>query len=290
MSASEALAAEAGWPRARLDADYAARDCVDAATFDRIIAGYTALSRIAHALPGAQRGVVYDPASGARLDLFGAAPGQARPLYVFLHGGYWRMLSRDDSAFMAPMLAARGIACAVVDYTLAPQADIAEIVRQCRAALAFLWHGAEGLGIDRGRIVVGGSSAGGHLTGAVLQPGWQGAAGLPPQPLKGAQPVSGLFDLAPLAASFVQDWMGFTPGQIAALSPIRHLPDPAPPVSVAVAEVETLAFHRHSAAYAAALGVPLLTVPGRNHFDVILDLTDPETALSRALLALFGDG
>jgi len=286
MSGSEVLAAEAGWPRDRLDADYAARRCVSPAAFEAIIARYASESAAALALPGARRGLVHDHASGERLDLYGTAPGQARPVVVFIHGGYWRALSKDQSAFMAPMLAARGIACAVVDYTLAPAADIAEIVRQCRAALAYLWHGADALGIDRGRIVACGSSAGGHLTGALLQPGWQAAAGLPAQPLAGALPVSGLFDLAPLAASHVQDWMGFTPAQIAACSPLRHLPDPTPRVSVAVAETETPAFHRHSAAYAAAFGVPVLTIPGRNHFDVILDLTDPGTALSRALLDL----
>jgi arylformamidase len=43
---------------------------------------------------------------------------------------------------------------------------------------------------------------------------------------------------------------------------------------------------RQSAAYAAALGGGALTIAGRNHFDVILDLCDPGTALSRALLAL----
>jgi arylformamidase len=31
----------------------------------------------------------------------------------------------------------------------------------------------------------------------------------------------------------------------------------------------------------------VLTVPGRNHFDVVLDWTDPDSPLSRALLGLF---
>jgi len=42
-------------------------------------------------------------------------------------------------------------------------------------------------------------------------------------------------------------------------------------------------------AYSRAIGAPLLTVPGRNHFDVILDLTRPETELSQALGALLND-
>lgn len=279
------IAAEAGWPRDRLDADYTARDCVSQAEFARIVGDYTRLSAPARDLPGARLGLPYDAGSAEAMDLYGTAPGQARPCVMFIHGGYWRALSRADSAFMAPMLAARGIACAVPDYTLAPAAGMTEIVRQMRSALAFLWHQAPALGIDRRRIVVAGSSAGGHLAAALAMPGWQAAAGLPPGVPRAALPVSGLFDLAPLAAGHVQDWMRFTTAEVAAFSPLRHVPGTAPS-TVALAEVETPGFVRQSAAYAAALGGAALTIPGRNHFDVILDLCDPGTALSRAALAL----
>ncbi len=280
------IAAEGLWPRDRLDADYTARLSCSEADFRRIIGDYARLSEPARALPGTREGIVYDR-SGERFDLFGTVPGAARPCFVFIHGGYWRALSRGHSAFMAPMLAARGIACAVPDYTLAPAVGIAEIVRQCRAMLAHLWHHAESLGIDRARIVVGGSSAGGHLAAAVACPGWQAAAGLPAQPLRGLLPVSGLFELAPLAACHVQDWMRFSPQEIADCSPLRHLPAAPLPAVVALAEAETPGFHRQSAAYAQAMGAPGLTVPGRNHFDVVLDLAGPDTALARALLGLF---
>ena len=278
------IADEAGWPRDRLDADYTARDCVTPAEFARIVGDYARLSAPARALPGARLGLRYDPASAEVLDLYGTVPGQARPCVMFIHGGYWRALSRADSAFAAPMLAARGIACAVPDYTLAPAVGITEIVRQMRAALAFLWHEAGALGIDRARIVVAGSSAGGHLAAALAMPGWQAAAGLPAGVPAAALPVSGLFDLAPLAACHVQGWMRFTADEVAALSPLRHAAGTAP-TTVALAGVETPGFVRQSAAYAAALGGAALTVPGRNHFDVILDLCDADTALARALLA-----
>ncbi|ADZ70298.1 alpha/beta hydrolase [Polymorphum gilvum] len=280
------LAAEGAWPRERVDADYTARACVDAATFERIIGAYAELSRAARALPGSRCDLVYDETSGERLDLFGTAPGEARPVFVFIHGGYWRALSKEHSAFMAPMLAGRGIATAVPDYTLAPKASLTEIVRQMRAALAYLWHNAADLGIDRDRIVVGGSSAGGHLAGALMMTGWQAAFGLPAQPLKAGLPISGLFELAPIAASYVQEWMSLTAEEVERLSPLRH-PAGAPRSVVAVAATETAGFHRQTRAYAQAIGAPELTVPGRNHFDIVLDLRDADTALARALLGLF---
>lgn len=281
------IAAEATWPRDRLDADYTARLTCSAEDFARITEDYARLSQAALDLPGARTGIAYDDASAETFDLFGTVPGAARPCFVFIHGGYWRALSKGHSAFMAPMLAARGIACAVPDYTLAPAVNLTEIVRQCRAMLAHLWHNAEALGIDRTRIVVGGSSAGGHLTSAVAAGGWQSAAGLPAQPLKGQLPVSGLFDLAPLAASHVNDWMQFTAAEVQTLSPLRNLPAGPLPAVVALAERETPGFHRQSAAYGKAVGAPVLTVPDRNHFDVVLDLTSADTALSKALLGLF---
>lgn len=277
------LREEAAWNRARIDADYTAKDCTDPQDFARIIAAYASQSDAAKTLRGTTLNLCYDSQSGQVLDLYNA--GDGAPLVMFIHGGYWRALSKEHSAFMAPMLAAQGIATAVPDYTLAPNATLTEITRQMRAAFAHLWRNAAGLGIDRSRIVVAGSSAGGHLASALAMPGWQAGFGLPDSAVKGAMPISGLFELAPIAASHVQEWMHLTPDEVQALSPLRHRAGTAQTV-VAVAETETAGFHRQSSAYANAVDAPLITVAGRNHFDVILDLVNAETPLSRALLAL----
>ncbi|MFC2968912.1 alpha/beta hydrolase [Acidimangrovimonas pyrenivorans] len=287
---TSALATEAALPRARLDADYSARATVTPEVFEAIMAEYRRGTEAARALPGTRLDLPYDVEGDRTLDLYGAVPGELRPVFLFIHGGYWRALSKAESGFMAPMLAAQGIACAVPDYRLAPTVGITEIVREMRAALAWLWHNAAAQGIDRDRIFVGGSSAGGHLAGTLLAPGWQAHHGLPEDVVCGALPVSGLYDLAPIAASHVQDWMGFTAEEVAEYSPIRHLPR-AGRVTVALAAGEAAGFTRQSRAYAGALtaaGIPTrwLEVPARNHFDVILDLADAETALSRALLEM----
>lgn len=272
--------------RALLDADYTARLTVTDAAFARIIGDYKALTEVAQNSPNVRSELEFCPATGLKLDLYGTRAGERRPLVVFIHGGYWRALGREHSGFAAPALAAQGIALAAPDYRLAPDASITEIIGDCRRAIAFLWHNAERLGIDRSRIVVTGSSAGGHLAAAMAQPGWQAALGLPDQPLHGCLPVSGLFELAPLAASHVQDWMRFTADEIAQ-SPLRHLPqDIAGAVALAAGKGETAGFHRQSDAYAKATGWPLYRIENRNHFDVILDLADPKTPLFQQLVAL----
>lgn len=273
-------------PRAQLDTDYTARATVSAEEFARIIGQYQSLSDEAHALPNTRSGLIFCPETGLQLDLFGTQPAQKRPVVVFIHGGYWRALSRGQSAFAAPMLAAQGIACAVPDYRLAPEASITDIIRDCRRALAYLWHNADDLGIDRGRIIVTGSSAGGHLAAAVAQPGWQLAMGLPEQPLHACLPVSGLFELAPLAASHVQDWMQFTQDELMA-SPLRHPPfGLRGALALAAGPGEAMGFHRQSAAFAQVTGWQVHEIAERNHFDVILDLADPASRLSHLLLGL----
>lgn len=278
------LRLEANLPRAQIDADYTARNCTTPENFARIIADYARLSKPALALAGTRLNLRFDPDSSEALDLFGA--GGNSPVLLFIHGGYWRALSKEHSAFMAPMLAAQGIATAVPDYTLAPAASLTEITRQIRMCFAYLWHNARSLGIDRERIVVAGSSAGGHLAAALAIPGWQTSFNLPENAVHACCPISGIFELAPLAASHVQDWMALSQDEIQSLSPLRHVQGTAPNL-VVVAEHEVSGFHRQSTAYATALGAPLLTIPARNHFDVILDLTLQHTVLSHSLLGLF---
>lgn len=277
---------EATLPRDQLDADYTARATVTEAEFSAIIGRYKSLTDTAKAsLPG-WSDLLFCPENGLKLDLYGTQTTELRPLVVFIHGGYWRALGREHSGFAAPVLAANGIACAVPDYRLAPGASITEIVTDCRRAINHLWQNARHLGIDRNRIVVTGSSAGAHLAAAMAQPGWQAAFGLPDQPLHACFPVSGLFELAPLAGSHVQDWMRFSPQELAQ-SPMRH-----PPVglrgslALAAGAGEAAGFHRQSDAFSQLTGWPVQRIKDRNHFDVILDLADPKTELARSLLSL----
>ncbi|WP_134725406.1 alpha/beta hydrolase [Paracoccus luteus] len=276
--------------RAALDADYGAQATVGPARFAAIMADYRAATDAALArLAPAEH--VHDPQSGERLDLWGADPeGAPRPAVMFIHGGYWRMLARGDSGFMAPMLAERGIATVVPDYSLSPAVTLAEIVRQVRASFAWLWTNAPRLNIDRKRIVVTGNSAGGHLVGMLMADGWRTQAGLPRDAIAGAMPISGLYDLGPLSRCFPQDWLSLSQGDVAALSPLANLPARPPKTIVVRAGFEPAGFVRQSDAFAAALGQTVRVIEGRNHFDVILDLADAESEMARLLLSLVGPG
>lgn len=74
-----------------------------------------------------------------RLDLFPACT-QPAPLLIFIHGGYWHSQRKEEACSMAAAFARRGVAVATLEYTLAPEATLAEIVHEVRSAVARLYH------------------------------------------------------------------------------------------------------------------------------------------------------
>src|SRR5688500_1525917 len=87
---------------------------------------------------------------------------------LFLHGSGWTIMSVDTHDHEARALCNRaGVVVVSVDYRLAPEHKFPAAVDDCWAALQWVHEAADELGIDRGRVAVGGDSAGGNLT-AVL--------------------------------------------------------------------------------------------------------------------------
>lgn len=232
--------------------------------------------------------IVYDERSGSRLDLYPSVPGA--PLFVWIHGGYWKSSTKNDNIFVVPGLIRNGVAVASIDYTLAPDADIEEIVRQVRQSIAWLsGHGSD-YGIDTSRIHVGGHSAGGHLTGMLCMNGWQADYGLPRDIIATALPISGLFDLAPLAQVDVTAVLGLTADQVTRNSPLLHVPEQTSvDLLTSVGGRESAEFRRQTEEYGDAWRarghrVTAIEMPDKHHFDIILDLETPGNPLFDTLI------
>jgi arylformamidase len=277
--------------RAELDRQYNARATVP--DIGPIVAEYRSRTEAARRGQPCRLNIPYGPTADERLDVFPAAGEGPAPVFLFIHGGYWRLLDAADSGFMAPAFR-RGGACTVaVNYALAPGAGLDEIVRQCRAALAWVHAHIAEFGGDPARIHVSGSSAGAHLAAMLLAGGdWPAGFGLPPRPVAGATLLSGLFELEPLRLCHVNDWMSLD-GEMAARNSPLLLPPPAAgmPVVLSVAESETAEFKRQTldqaAFYAGAgCGSRLVPAPARsNHFDIVFELCSTASPLFRAVSA-----
>lgn len=274
-----------GMDRATLAREYDARGSVP--SFDSEYARYVAGSELAQREHRRIADIVYDAKSGETLDIYPAEPGA--PLFLWIHGGYWRASSKDDNAFVVPGLKAQGMAAAVMNYTLAPQASLDEIVRQTRTALAFLHR--ERARHHFGAIAVGGSSAGGHLTAMLLAGGWQADFGLGEDAVEVALDLSGLHDLEPLRHVEVNDWLGLDDTSIARNSPIRHVPARSRTTLIsAVGGLETSEFRRQTIAFAAAWAKAghrgdSVAMPRHNHFDIALSLGERDSVLAAAVAA-----
>ena len=237
-----------GMDQDTLDLEYNARATVD--DFDGLISQYATRSAQARETLECRENVSYGDHPDEVVDIFPA--GRNAPIFIFIHGGYWRMLSQKDSASMAPGLVANGVSLVTVNYSLAPAASLDLIVDQCRRAMAWTYRSGVEFGGDPNNIFVCGSSAGGHLTGALIAGGWQETLDVPCDVVKGAVPLSGLYDLEPVRHSFVNEWMQLDEESVDRNSPLRHLPEIGCPLVVSYGESETSEFKRQSADYAKA--------------------------------------
>ncbi len=220
----------------------------------------------------------YGTAERQKIDLYpGTTPGA--PCLVYFHGGYWMRNSREMFAVLGEGVAAHGWSVAMPGYTLAPDASLAGIVGECSAALDWLAANAAAHGAA-GPLIVAGWSAGGHLA----------AMALSHAAVKAGLAISGIFELAPLADTYLDEKLALSRAEIADLSPLRR-PPVMKPLAITYGERELPALvanshAMHAARRRAGAPGPLIPVAGADHFSILDAMRSPDGVLTRALLDL----
>jgi acetyl esterase/lipase len=207
----------------------------------------------------------------------GEEPGAA--CLIFIHGGYWFMNGREDFAALAAGVAAHGWHVAMPGYSLAPEISVSGIVGQIRAALDwFAAHRAEH-GIT-GRVVLSGWSAGAQLAAMTLDHPVADAGLL----------VSGVYELGPLAETYLNEKLHLSAADIETCSPLRLAPVNKPAVIAYGAQELPALVHDSEALHArrveAGCQSEILALEGRNHFTILRDLISLDGALVKAALEL----
>lgn len=271
-----------GMDRATLDAAYNNTAAVGQAKRDRYVAAWTARSDALRRARAGRLDLPYGEGARQRLDVF-ACGASGAPTLVYIHGGYWQMNDKEPYAFVGEGLLATGFNLVLVEYTLAPQARLDDIVAEVRAAVAWVIAHAKELGGDPGHVFVAGHSAGGHLT----------AMAMDDARLAGGVAISGLYDLEPIRLCYLNDKLGLDPAEAARKSPLLHLPPRAAPLVVTVGLDELPELIRQSQNYAAAWqrhGLPgrYLPLAGHEHFSILEELARPDGAILAALKELAG--
>lgn len=266
---------------AQIDAQYNAGAAVadSAAHMQRFIAQ----SAAARAQLRGALDIAYGPTLDETLDIFPAdRPGA--PVFVYLHGGYWRAFSSKDYSFVGLGLVPRGITTVVVNYSLCPKVTVDEITRQARAAVAWTLRHIGSHGGDPARVAAGGHSAGGHLTAMCLETRWAEDYGLPVDPLVAAVLVAGIYDIEPLRHSYLQPTIQLDDGIVRRNSPLFAVRRCRTPLLVTWGADESAEFARQSTAFhaawqAAGNASELWPQPGANHFTAIDGFADPSSRL-----------
>jgi arylformamidase len=104
----------------------------------------------------------------------------------------------------------------------------------------------------------------------------------------GAIPISGIFDLEPIALGVLNEKLRLSAEEIAKLSPLKNLAEHSPPLSLFVGAAELPELKLQSEDYAKAargrgLSVTLTTLAGHHHFSILSELARPDGALVEAL-------
>jgi arylformamidase len=234
----------------------------------------------------------YGSEARERLDVFPARMS-ASPVFVYLHGGYWRALDKRDQSFVAPPFVDAGAMVVLPDYALCPAVTVEHIVLQTVQALAWVYRHAAEYGGDPGRIVVAGHSAGGHLATMLLACRWKAVApDLAADLVHAALSISGVYELEPLRhAPFLSADLGLTAAAAQRLSP-AFMPAPRGALVAIVGGDESEEFQRQTELISKAWGprsvVATETVAGRNHMNVLHELADPQSRTHRLALGLLG--
>jgi arylformamidase len=229
----------------------------------------------------------YGTGERQRYDVFRPRGATAEaPVVVYIHGGYWQRGDRKPYAFLARELNARGIVVALPSYTLCPKAKVMDIVAELRQFLAVLWERT------RQRPVVVGHSAGGHLTSAMVATDWSKVAGVPADLVRCGYALSGVFELAPLIGTSLNEALKLDENSAREASPLLWPPPPRDRVFVAgVGGDESQEFIRQSLEIAATwsragVKAECVVVPSTNHFTIVDELARGESAMLARIVGL----
>jgi acetyl esterase/lipase len=263
-----------GMTRAELDAAYNNSAAVADSAIK--VADWTRRSEAVREQHHSTLDLAYGPRPRNRIDLFRCGRRKA-PLLVFIHGGYWQRNAKDMFACMAVGPLARGFDVALIGYTLAPEASLTTIVGETQAAIR--WLAREH--VSRGKLIVSGWSAGGHLT-AMMMGMAEVDAGLP---------ISGVFDVEPCRLNYLNEALKLSAEESVAMSPMAALPPRTAPVVIAYGTGELPELQRQSKAYWHALNeagrdAALLPLADCNHFSILEELASPDGQLTGALVRL----
>ena len=205
----------------------------------------------------------------------------AKGALIYIHGGYWRMLSKVETSWVADGFVEQGTSVALINYPLCPEVTLSDIRGSIIRSFVHLYTKILN-DEERKNIVLAGHSAGGYLAALHLATDWT-KFGLPENPIAGVIAISGIYDVAPLMQTTMNADIGITEGTAPDLNLITAKMKSHAPIVFVVGGDEPQEFHRQAADQAKAwaeVQPKILSLAGTNHFTVVDALATPGSELN----------
>ncbi|MEP3274815.1 MAG: alpha/beta hydrolase [Stappiaceae bacterium] len=246
-------------------------------TFASHVAEWEALSQDRHFAEFHTQVVSYGSHSRQTFELFKVKQGEkAKGLAIFIHGGFWRAMDREQSRFVAKPFLASGYDCVIAEYRLMPAFALADLVEDTAMMLHKLKALQEHHALSS-NILLSGHSAGAHL--AIFGLNKAKNEGFSAANLS-LLLLSGVFDIFPVSQTSIGDELDMPQEDIARWSVYEGDADNSIDPLFLVGADETDDFKRQSIIGAQQLGAGhqenIRFVDGANHLTLMTKLaTDP---------------
>ena len=236
----------------------------------------------------------YGTGAKQTLDILkGTSLGEPAPVVLFIHGGYWRALDKDDHTHLALPFIDAGAIFLNLNYSLCPEVTVSTITNEVRTGLIWAAQQASAYGGDPDRIFLYGHSAGAHLASMMMAETFPPTA-MRSEQVRGLFAISGIYEPEVVRTLPLNEEIGLDAAEAARNDVLQRVPRHAWPAIVAAGGDEPCGWVEQSRAFEALLldhDIPVEFVIAEhcNHFsflDILADSNHP--LVSRMLQELDG--
>ncbi len=226
-----------------------------------------------------ERNIAYADHPRATLDWFYLPSHKRQGVFIFIHGGYWQYCNKEDFACIVPAVLSHNIEVILLEYPLAPEANLTTIVKSIGDALTFIQHNTT-LFSDEGQpYILSGHSAGGHLSAY-----WQSH-----DLISRVLALSGIFELAPIQETIFNHNLRLSIQEVETLSPLQIKTNTHKPITIIVGEHELPELIDQSETYYQSLkdkqvNAHYALVEKANHFSILDRFFQPGSELLKQSL------
>jgi acetyl esterase/lipase len=226
------------------------------------------------------------------LDIFSPKDLPNAPVLFFIHGGGWTQDDKNTYPFLGRAFAQQGFVTVVINYRLTPEVVHPGHIQDVARAFAWVYKNISQYGGNATQVFVTGHSAGGHLAALLaLNKRYLQAEGLSTDLIKGALPISGIYNVKTHVDAFPETKDVFTsdPDKQRDASPVAHVSEKQPPFLICYAQsdlptLDTQAMELAKLLQQKGTEAQLVMVPNVDHIGIIVSIGTPNDLMTELIL------